>query len=98
MAERIDHFAEAESYRKASHGESGPMWALTQAVRSGVEATLALAEQQRIANIIALASRADDRWGAYAGEAGSMGTLFDNPETELDNMRLKPEIKEALGL
>lgn len=61
-------------------------------------ATLELAEQQRIANLIALADFAHDRFGTYAGEAGGMGVLFTYGETLDSNIRLRGDIREALGL
>lgn len=63
-----------------------------------VHATLALVEQQRIANLIALADHAFERWVNYAGEAGGIGTLFSNPESENGNMRVRDDIAESLGI
>jgi hypothetical protein len=63
-----------------------------------VHATLALVEQQRIANLIALADHASELFGNYAGEAGGMGTLFSHPEDEGGNMRLRDDVRKALGL
>lgn len=79
----------ADDYGKKAAG----CWAQAQ-----VHATLALVEQQRIANLIALADHAHARWVNYAGEAGGMGTLFSYPEAENGNMRIRDDIREALGL
>lgn len=63
-----------------------------------VHATLALVEQQRIANLIALAGQAHARFANYAGEAGGIGTLFSYGGTETDNMRVRDDIAAALGI
>jgi hypothetical protein len=55
-------------------------------------------EQLRIANLIALADHAHERFGNYAGWAGGMGTLFSYPEDEGGNMQLRQDIRKALGL
>lgn len=57
MSERIDHAAEAEDLIGAhmSDWRNGAV-AVAQAMEAQVHATLALVEQQRIANLIALAS------------------------------------------
>lgn len=99
MSERIDHAAEAVALRAltATLGVTvGQADGLLQAAQ--MHATLAIVEQQRIANVINLAKAAQAQYGHYAGEAGFMGQLFDNPNTELGNMRLKPDIAAALGL
>ncbi|CAN5419957.1 hypothetical protein BH09ACT9_BH09ACT9_00160 [soil metagenome] len=72
-----------------------PVEALLQAQ---VHATLYLAEQQRIANLIALSEHAYGRFGNYAGEAGGMGTLFSYPTEQSGNMALRTEFREGLGL
>lgn len=69
-----------------------------------VHATLALVEQQRIANRIALASavaqasRSAGMHGSVLGLiAGGIG-LFDNPSTEHGAPPLHEDIREGLGL
>lgn len=62
-----------------------------------VHATLALAEQQRIANLIALADLADRKYGNYAG-TGGLTAVFEYGDTLESNMRLRPEIADALGI
>ena len=103
MTERIDHAAEAVKHIEWAHDQQGTDGEFEFTVRDNAliaqaEATLALVEQQRIANIIALAEVAQDQYGNYSGEAGLIGQLFDNPTTELGNMQIKPVIKEGLGL
>lgn len=90
MTERIDHATEAKELLEAGRDFD--------IRKAQVHATLALAEQQRLANLIALASHSHARWGNYAGEAGGMGVLFSYGETELANMRIRDDIREALGL
>lgn len=98
MSERIDHYSAAiEMLKDAQVAKDLAMVAVI-ADGAQVHATLALVEQQRIANLIALAKTAQEHYGGYAGEAGFVRTLFDNPNTELGNMRLKPNIAAALGL
>lgn len=63
-----------------------------------VHATLALVEQQRIANLIALAGQAHARFANYAGEAGGIGTLYSYGDTEEDNIRVLDNIAHALGI
>lgn len=90
-----DHKADAE-------GLLGVQWrddfALAQLAEAQVHATLYLAEQQRIANLIALADHAHSRFGNYAGAAGGMGTLLSHPEHEGGNMRIRDDIAVALGI
>lgn len=61
-------------------------------------ATLELAEQQRIANLVALAELGDRVLGGYAGDAGMFATIFDKPTTQHGNVSVKPEIAAALGI
>ena len=96
MTERIDHVDEAIGYREAAAAVPTSDAALLLAAGQ-IHATLALVEQQRIANLIALENQ---RWvrhcqvGAYFGP----DILRGNPTTELGSAELKPEIAEALGI
>lgn len=63
-----------------------------------VEATLALAEQQRIANLIALTRYAVEQYENYAPIGANLPALFTPPETVQGNMTLNPEIAQALGI
>jgi hypothetical protein len=66
--------------------------------RGIIVALEALVEQQRIANLIALADHAHARFGNYAGEAGGLGTLFSYGPTPESNMRIQDDIAVALGI
>ncbi|MFF2493215.1 hypothetical protein [Agromyces sp. NPDC058064] len=76
---RIDHAAEADRLLASFQTENRP------AEAAQAHATLALAEQQRIANLIALSAVAD---------------LGGDPATRLDDLRvgLAGEVWEGLGL
>ena len=89
MTDRIDHAAEATALLE----NYAPDYTVAM-----VHATLALVEQQRIANLIALAEHAQRRYGNYAGEAGGMGTLFSYGDTPESNIRIRVDIREALAL
>ncbi len=67
-------------------------------IAAQVHATLALVEQQRIANLIALAEFARREFGNYAGEAGGFGTLLSYGETPESNMRVRDDVAAALGI
>lgn len=97
MTERIDHVAATQSLLQHAQG-ADPVAARVTLDAAQVHATLALVEQQRIANLIALADHARERFANYAGEAGGMGTLFSYPETEGGNFRIRDDIREGLGL
>ncbi len=88
MSERIDHAAEARELLDHSVESSDKDAAIamlhTNAAAAQAHATLALAEQQRIANLIALGEVRVGKRAAWD---------FDSPEPEL-----RPEIREALGL
>lgn len=89
MNERIDHAAEARGEMRYSHDcladgrEDRAGLALSEAQ---IHATLALVEQQRIANLIAL-HRHEVKY-----DIGSWSRLYNEGE------ELRPEIKEALGI
>ena len=90
MSERIDHVAEALRVARQANGKTTeqavPLVAVAQ-----VHATLALVEQQRIANLIALGRTGRVAPGTIFNEQLSSFD-FDSPQT------LRPEIREALGL
>lgn len=108
MTDRIDHAEEAVTWlknAKSAQASSEPYNEQLATAYAGIaqgHATLALVEQQRIANRIALASTVAAvemkymQHGCRDHLLGGTG-LFDhtiNPEEAL----LKPEIKEGLGL
>lgn len=70
----------------------------TQDARLIIHTLESLVEQQRIANLIALAEHAQRRYGNYAGDAGGLGTLFSYGETPESNMRVRDDIAYALGI
>lgn len=100
-AARIDHAYEArdclDKAEEVAHTDEFAVADLN-VKAAQVHATLALVEQQRIVNLIALAEHAQRRYGNYAGEAGGVGTIFSYGETPESNMRVREDIREALGL
>ena len=101
MTERIDHAAEAQRLGKIATVQAGaePVAPLAQ-----FHATLALVEQQRIANLIALASMADDdsKHEVIAGTLGheAVWTLATTKTLGLDDEFeiVHPDIAAALGI
>lgn len=73
-------------------------YAETQDARLIVSVLEDLVEQQRIANLLTVATMADERFGNYAGEASAIRTIFDFGETPESNMKLRDEIAGALGV
>ena len=103
MPERIDHAGGAMTHIKYVHewqAEAGDMeeTQLANAFIAQAEATLALVEQQRIANLIALTKFAFEKYGVYAPTGANLPALFLPPETDQGNMRLHPDIAAALGI
>ncbi len=99
MTQRADHAAVARRIiRHVSKTALSAKSAAVMVAGAQVHATLALVEQQRIANLIALTDHAHERFGNYAGEAGGMGVLFSYGETPESNIRLRADIREGLGL
>lgn len=96
MSERIDHVFMADGYLDQA-GESIGLdefaYADIQVKAAQVHATLALVEQQRIANLIALWSVNDTSFSAAAFD--SLGSV---PAEWGGRAELYPHIKEALGI
>lgn len=94
---RIDHKAEAE----AVLGANGPNATFDPArdalAEAQIHAMLYLAEQQRIANLIALENQ---RWARVSEVGNYFGpdVLRGNPEEVHGSAPIKPEIREALEL
>lgn len=70
---KMNHAQEAVEYLDLAANEEDPAWAQVRLTRAQVHATLELAEQQRIANLVAFLDHSDDgrherRWRA-ANEA-----------------------------
>jgi hypothetical protein len=82
MIERIDHAAKAERLIRLTDG-----YLERNALQAQVHATLALVEQQRIANLLAFAQVDHD-----AGDGGRLYTGLEGA------MRCRKEASEALGL
>ena len=105
MTERIDHADEAtqgimvaslrvsEDFSTQTGEHKADILAEAQ-----VHATLALVEQQRIANVIALAKFAIEQYGTYVPTGANLPALFLPPETDQGNVRLNPDIAAALGI
>ncbi len=77
-----------------------PEFALALAQAAQAQATLYLAEQQRVANRIALAQLAHTFWPTmvYGSPVGTQHRIWDNPEHETDRCPLTPDIRDALEL
>lgn len=95
MSDRIDHAAEARNYIACWEEKAGQHPELDMALLQA-HATLALVEQQRIANIIAIANNVseDPDVTVTDGERAAWLALCeeDSPHS------LLPEIREALGI
>lgn len=95
MSENIDHAAEAQKRIDWAHEQQGDEGQFDYSVRDNAilaqaNATLALVEQQRIANLIAL--------GQFTVVPGQMPT-FRHVVFDMENGEgLSPEIRKALGL
>lgn len=85
---RIDHAARAGDYIKWAHEVQSAQ--VENAVLAQVEATLALVEQQQIANLIALGILDIDEMP----ETGERGLIYSPP----DDTRNCPDIASALGI
>lgn len=105
MTERVDHAAEARAWLE---GSETPQLSIPEttafAAIAQVHATLALVEQQRVANRIALAatvaaaSRHAGMHGSVLGLIVDGVGIFDNPPTEHGVAPLHEDVREALGL
>ena len=89
MSERIDHAAEAREWIDAAAGHPG---AISTAILAQAEATLALVEQQRIANLIALAAMDPEGLGQSAYSA--LAAMSPDRRRTV----LAPDIAAALGI
>ena len=91
MSERIDHYAAAVGMLKDAQAAQDLSMVGIIAQGAQVHATLALVEQQRVANLIALAGY------EHANGSRSYQYAVARPVNEFD-LALNDEIKEALGL
>lgn len=98
MSERIDHAAEAERLLTRSgegHGDAG--WGgLEDSIRGYGLATLALVEQQRIANLIAMSE--SGRTTVKGARAALSALYVGAVEDGTAHMQLRPDIAVALGI
>lgn len=108
--ERIDHVAEALSDIERSHDKQAPV-AMAYAFRAQVHATLAmverqdrLIEQQRVANLIALAGlpTREGPVSDYADELrhDALTTLahYESRQPDYEAIKIDPGIAAALGI
>ena len=92
MSERIDHAAEAREWIDAAARHPG---ATSTAILAQAEATLALVEQQRIANLIALAGASDSIRARQQAEE----VLYQPTPVQAGiDLPLTPDIAAALGI
>lgn len=94
MNDRIDHAAEARKYIAAALGVATADPAGVVALLAQAEATLALVEQQRIANLIALGYGHTSPRGDVVGEARR--ALVERRSA--DHHQLRPDVAGALGI
>ena len=95
MSDRIDHAAEAERFAAWADNPALPPENVTAiASMAQAHATLALVEQQRIANLIALAHVADMSDATVSPLEQTAWEALGVPGSG----QMRPEIKEALGL
>lgn len=101
MTERIDHAAEARDSISLAQDDAlaEEATSITHAMIANAEATLALVEQQRIANLIAL-SQALDGNGWQAAEPLDAIFAYRNtePDDEFAGLHIRPDIAAALGI
>lgn len=93
-----DHIGKAEVLlEEARLSKTGSDVEASRQLQALAHATIAAAEQQRIANRIALAGMTHAN-GSRVGAVGGMETaIFDYGENEF-SVLLKPEIRDGLGL
>lgn len=91
MSERIDHAAKARYWLPQNGDGITP----NHVAVAQVHATLAVAEQLRVANLIALAT---PQPGIGTGGEVSLPSWIPATDGKIAYMRLRPEIADALGL
>ena len=97
MTDQIDHYKSAEMAREEAM-QRGFFGAWRWFHKAQVHATLALVEQQRIANRLEYARLAIEQYGNYAPTGANLSGLFALPETEHGNMRVPEDIAAALWI
>jgi len=102
MTERIDHAERARHTMRQTLDcceTDENTGALVSMAAAQVHATLALVEQQRIANLIALNQCEDGNGWQAEGQHDGIYEHVETGQFSGDNgTRVRPEIKEALGL
>ncbi|WP_137843834.1 hypothetical protein [Microbacterium sp. 2FI] len=104
--DRVDHVATARGALNNAGGllqQRDDTAACAMATIASAEATLALVEQQRIANRLMLAALVSDvelRVGHHGARAGLLGPegVFGNPSTPDGRCPLDTDIRRGLGL
>lgn len=91
MSERIDHAAKARYWLPQNGDGITP----NHVAVAQVHATLAVAEQLRVANLIALAT---PQPGIGTGGEVSLPSWIPATDGKIAYMRLRPEITDALGM
>jgi hypothetical protein len=97
MNKSIDHEAEANRLMTLA---SNPRDSSTETIAlcAQTEATLALVEQQKIANRLEYTRLAIETYGNYVPGGANLPSLFAPPETDQGNMRVPEDIATALGI
>jgi hypothetical protein len=103
VSERIDHVGLACASLESAENNGDDVTATCLATIAQAHATLALVEQQRIANRLMLAALVSDvelRVGQHGARAGLLGPegVFSNPSTPEGRCPLDDDIREGLGL
>lgn len=101
MSERVDDVQEAREWIREALMEDGPgndSRAALPARLAQAHATLALVEQQRIANLIALARMESRNYAIGKGATDAIWERRTGAEFGEPSMLLRPEIREVLGL
>lgn len=93
---RTDHAAEARRLIELASIQPDTDSALAVSHAAQVHATLALADQRRIANLIALA---ESGRATLNGSRRALSALYDGaPDQGAANMSLRPDVARALGI
>lgn len=89
----MNHKQDAREYLRLAVLESAPEWATVHTAHAQAHATLALVEQQRIANLITLFRIESENTST---PMDAMRAIYDLSEPK--SLRTQPEIMSALGI